>query len=146
MDKVAISFDIESTDTSAPLGVQVKINNHVIFEHSHVQEPVKFSYDQISDDEDQEYDLTIEMFGKLPQHTVLDDQGNINSDAMLMVKNVQFDRVDINQAFLDMTEYHHDFNGTQPPTKQRFFGNMGCNGQVKLTFSTPVYLWLLEIM
>jgi hypothetical protein len=146
MDKVLISFDIESTDITAPLGVRVKINNHVIFEQTHVQEPVKFFYDQISDDEDHEYDLTIEMFGKLPEHTQLNDQGQIVSDSMLMVKNIQFDSVDIYQAFLDMASYHHDFNGTQAPVVDKFFGNMGCNGQVGLKFTTPIYLWLLEIM
>jgi len=65
---------------------------------------------------------------------------------MITVSNVQFDQVLVEQAFLDVTQYHHDFNGTQSPSVVEFFGVMGCNGQARMKFTTPIYLWLLEIM
>ena len=37
-----------------------------------------------------------------------------------------------------------EINGTQESVDDDFFGTMGCNGTVRLKFSSPVYLWLLE--
>ena len=90
--------------------------------------------------------LEIEMLGKLPEHTQLDAQGNILQDSLVTVNHLKFDDIDLGQVFYNLAEYHHDLNGTSTPRVDKFYGTMGCNGVVKLEFSSPVYIWLLENM
>jgi hypothetical protein len=54
--------------------------------------------------------------------------------------------LDVNQLFLDKCVYTHNFNGTRPEITDTFFGIAGCNGTISFSFSTPIYLWLLENM
>jgi hypothetical protein len=82
----------------------------------------------------------------LPEHTKIDEQGNIISDATLQISNVSIDELDVDQLFLEKCVYTHDFNGTQPKIEDTFHGIAGCNGTISLKFNTPVYLWLLENM
>jgi hypothetical protein len=49
-------------------------------------------------------------------------------------------------VLLNKAVYTHDFNGSQPPVDDKFFGDLGCNGTVSLKFTAPTYLWLLENM
>jgi hypothetical protein len=144
LDNILIGFEISTTDSAAELGIRVYLNGTTVHENSHVKESYNFSH-TISNDEG-EHELAIEMFGKLPGHTTIDEAGNILKDAMLTVKNVDFDGIDVSDVVRVISEYHHDFNGTQAPTVQKFYSNLGCNGTVKLKFGTPVYLWLLENM
>ena len=67
-------------------------------------------------------------------------------DARLSVSEVKFDQISLEQILIDKSEYRHDFNGTTQAQISRFYGEMGCNGQVVLKFTAPVYLWLLESM
>ena len=84
--------------------------------------------------------------GKTAEHTKIDDQGNIIEDAMIKINSVTIDGIDVDQLFIDKTQYNHDFNSTQPAIVDRFYGFMGCNGVLTFEFSTPIYLWLLENM
>jgi hypothetical protein len=93
-----------------------------------------------------EHELTFELFGKLPAHTKIADTGEIVSDAMLEINNITLDEINIDQIFQSLAIYRHDFNGTQAPADDVFYGSMGCNGIVTLNFYTPIYLWLLENM
>ena len=86
------------------------------------------------------------MKNKTTEHTKIDEQGNIVSDACLTITNLAFDEIELKQIVVDKAVYTHDFNGTQPETQEKFYGAMGCNGTVSLQFSTPMYLWLLENM
>jgi hypothetical protein len=144
LDNILIGFEISTTDSAAELGIRVYLNGTTVHENSHVKKSYNFSHAII--DSEGEHELAIEMFGKLPSHTTIDEDSNILKDAMLTVKNVEFDGIDVSNIVQVVGEYHHDFNGTQAPTVQKFYNNLGCNGTVKLKFSTPVYLWLLENM
>lgn len=86
------------------------------------------------------------MSGKTPKQTVIDHQGNIVSDVLLQITNIEVDGIDISTVFAEKSTYTHDFNGSGDTVVDRFYGSMGCNGSVKLDFSTPFYLWLLENM
>ena len=83
---------------------------------------------------------------KTTEHTKIDEQGNIITDACLTVSNLAFDEIELKQIFINQAVYTHDFNGTQTEIQDKFYGNMGCNGTVTLKFATPIYLWLLEHM
>jgi hypothetical protein len=144
MDKVLIAFDIGTTDATADLGLRVRLDSTVVYENAHITETINFSH-EISDEEG-EHQLEIELFGKRPEHTKIDDAGEIVQDALITLKNIHLDGIDIEQILQDLVEYHHDFNGTQSPVVHKFYGSFGCNGQIRLKFITPVYLWLLENM
>lgn len=139
-----ISCDIDTTDATAGLGMQVWLNDQLLLNIDHVKEPVKFCH-EISD-ADSDYRLKFTLKNKLPSHTKLDDKNQIVQDACVTVNNMQFDGIPLGQVFFDLTVYEHDFNGTGTLTQDKFYGAMGCNGTVSLKFSTPIYMWLLEHM
>ena len=156
MDTIKLEFDVGTTNAECKLGVKVALDNNIIYDNSHVTNDVHVAHDL--SDQDGEHELTIELYGKLPHHTEIDDNGNIIKDAMIFVENFKIDDIDIssiltcypNQLYSDVPthiiQYRHDFNGTQPAVVDRFYGSMGCNGTVILKFTTPIYLWLLENM
>jgi hypothetical protein len=144
MNTIPIEFDIGTNRAECALGARVFVNGVKIYDNAHVSETYHFSHD-ISD-EDGEHELCIELYGKLPEHTKINDAGEITQDALLSVANIQVDGIDLSQISANLIEYHHDFNGGQDAIVDRFYGTMGCNGQLKLRFTTPIYLWLLENM
>ena len=144
MSTVKFSCVLAAKDPAIPLGCEVWIDDNCVFDQDHVSEPIDVEH-EISDD-DGNHVLRITLKNKLPEHTKLDDQSNIVSDALLSVSKISFDGIDCSQIVQDLSVYHHNFNGTMPDTEDQFFGDMGCNGTVELKFVTPVYLWLLENM
>ena len=143
-ESLALKFSVSSTDYSVPLGLRISVDHDIVYENAHVSTPADVQY-PLSDD-DGKHELTFELFGKLPEHTQIDGDGNIVSDAMLSIVGVEIDEIDIDQITQFQAVYNHDCNGTQPPIEDKFYGHMGCNGTVTLKFTTPVYLWLLENM
>ena len=97
-------------------------------------------------DDEAEHEFKFVMKNKTPEHTVVDDNGNIIKDAMLSIANVAFDGIELGHVFTEQSVYHHNFNGSRNAIKDKFYGDMGCNGHVSLPFTTPIYLWLLENM
>ena len=140
MDTVKLEFDVGTTDAKCKLGVKIMLDNNIIYDNPHVAEINHISHD--IDDQDAEHELTIELYGKLPQHTEIDSAGNIVKDALITVENFKIDDIDIssiltcypNKLYSDVPthiiQYCHDFNGTQPATIDRFHGSLGCNGTV----------------
>ena len=142
--QTTLKFTVSATDYSVPLGLRVRLDNNIIYENTNVSEESQIQY-PMSDD-DGEHELTFEMFGKTSDHTAIDDSGNIVSDAMLSISNIEIDEIDVNYIVQTQSVYHHDFNGTRAPVEDKFYDSLGCNGTVKLKFTTPIYLWLLENM
>lgn len=103
-----------------------------------------FSHEFIDTEGDHVFE--IELCGKIPEHTDMDDDGNILSDVTAEIHAVSMDNIYLGHIFSEHTVYHHDHNGTTDPVQHQFFGTMGCNGRVTLRFYSPVYLWLLENM
>ncbi len=143
-DQITFKCSISSTDSSTPLGMRVLLDNVIIYDNSQVSNEEHIEHKM--SDADGEHELAFEMFGKLPAHTKINEAGEILSDVLLIINNINIDEIDISQIFQELAVYHHDFNGTKPPVEDPFCGSMGCNGVVKLKFSTPLYLWLLENM
>jgi len=145
METAQISFELSTSDAAVPLAFEAWINDQCIFKTDHVTETVQVSYD-LPEGDDAEHSLRLIMSGKTPEHTHVDEQGNITQDARLSIANVCFDEIELGQAFLDRAVYTHNFNGTGEPINDQCFGEIGCNGTVELKFSSPVYIWLLENM
>ena len=144
MNTISLEFDIGTNRADCVLGVRVCLDGTTVYDNPHVTEMYHFKHD-ISD-EDGEHQLTIELYGKQPEHTKIDQSGNIIQDALLSVTGILLDGISIDQMSTELIEYHHDFNGSRSAVVDRFYGTLGCNGQLKLSFTTPIYLWLLENM
>jgi hypothetical protein len=144
LETVQISFDVETSNSECPLGVQVWLDSSLLLDNPHVQEKIAFVHDM--SDNDGEHQLRIVLLGKTADHTQVDEAGNIIKDATLQISTLTIDGIDINQLFLDRCVYTHDFNGTQTEIKDTFHGTAGCNGTIVFEFTTPIYLWLLENM
>ena len=135
---------IATTNPDVPLGLEIWIDDQKLFDQAHVQENHKFSAD-ISDN-DGEHELRLVLKNKLSEHTQVDADNNIISDARISVSDIEFDSIALNQLVPDLAEYQHNFNGTGELSTHKFYGELGCNGTVSLKFTTPIYLWLLEHM
>jgi len=96
------------------------------------------------DHDDTAHCLELELSGKLPDHTKVDENNNILEDRVLRIRTLSLDDIELENILTTVATYHHDFNGTAQPVVEKFYGAMGCNGRIKFEFTSPVYLWLLE--
>lgn len=144
-NKIPLRIKIENTNPLAPLDFEILLDNTRIFYSDHINEAVDFEY-QINDEVETDHVLEFVMTSKTAELTKIDESGNIVSDAMLAIKLIEFDNIDIFQTFTETSVYKHNFNGTKTEVQEKFYGNMGCNGRVIFKFSSPFYLWLLENM
>ena len=144
MTTTAVTFDLTSSNYSAPLGFELRLDDQVLVNYDHVSEATSISVD-ITDDEG-EHEFTFVLKNKTSSMTQVDDDGNITSDSMLTIANLAFDGIKLGHGFVELSKYYHDGNGSHDTIEDKFYGDMGCNGYVSLRFTTPIYLWLLEFM
>ena len=144
MSAIRFSCVVSSTDFSVPLGLEIWIDEHKFFDQDHIDRVYQVEH-EISDDSG-EHELIFVLKNKLPDHTQVDDEGTIITDATVTVNGIGFADIDCQYLTTKLAQYQHDFNGTGESTTQKFYGVMGCNGTVSLKFTTPIYIWLLENM
>tara|TARA_B100000519_G_C14168604_1_gene402784 strand:+ start:231 stop:713 length:483 start_codon:yes stop_codon:yes gene_type:complete len=104
-------------------------------------------------EEENQYNLIIKRTGKTKGQTVVNSKGDILQDQLLKIKNIVIDEIDIGGLVYE-GEYTPDY--PEPwASQQRAAGkeleqtfkkvtNMGHNGEWKLQFTSPFYMWLLE--
>jgi hypothetical protein len=143
-DKVQLTCNVSSTDPTAKIGLEIWLDDTQIYNTEHVAEPVNFVHEFT--DTEGDHQLRFVMKNKTPNHTTIDEAGNILTDCRVCIGNLSFDGIDLRQIFIEKSVYEHNFNGTADTVQDKFYGEMGCNGTVTLAFTTPVYLWLLENM
>lgn len=144
METINFCCIITPTNAVVPLGIEVWSNDQKLFDQDHVHESHKISTEFSNDDG--EHELRFVLKNKLSEHTQIDADNNIISDARISVSHIEFDGIELNQIVSDLAEYQHNFNGNGELSVHKFYGELGCNGTVSLKFTTPVYLWLLEHM
>ena len=144
MENTKITLLVSTTNSQADLGFEAWLDSEKIVDIAHVQQSTEVSIPMV--DDEAEHVLKLVLKGKRSEHTLINDQKTIVSDAVLEIQNLAFDGIALDQIVNEQTVYTHDFNGTGIESQHRFFGTMGCNGSVELRFTTPVYLWLLENM
>lgn len=139
---IPIRFWVDTTNPEKKLSFRVRLNGREVFLLPWVRERTLVEV-SIADDE-QDHELQLEMYNKLPEHTRIDAYGNVASDASLTIEEFTMDEIALSPW--NIGTYFHDRNGTSDPVEEKFYGEMGCNGRVTLKFSTPIYLWLLDHM
>ena len=113
MHKVPVTFNLSSSDYKVPLTFTMYHNKQVVYHTDHVANPQKVNIVLEHTDEDQE--LSWEMSGKTPEHTIIDKKGNILKDAALRTDNFALDGCKLEQLLINNCVYHHDSNGTGNP-------------------------------
>jgi hypothetical protein len=139
---VIISCILDTTDPVAKLGFEAWVGGRKFVDLDHVQERQTISIE--IPDEDGEHELRFVMKNKTSNHTKVDSDGNIVSDARLTITDLAFDEIQLGHIISKQSTYLHNFNGNGDTTQSQFYNELGCNGTVTLKFTTPVYLWLLE--
>jgi len=139
---INFSCSITPTNAAAALGMEIWIDDQKLFDQAHVQSSHQISTDLL--DDEGEHELRLVLKNKLSEHTQVDVDNNIVSDARISVSNIEFDGIALNQLVPVLAKYQHNFNGSGEPIVDEFYGELGCNGTVTLKFTTPIYLWLLE--
>jgi hypothetical protein len=143
MQTTKLGFKLSATQ--AVLDFQVVLDGKVQWQGRPGTDAQEISV-KFDDTDDESHVLEFVLSGKTIEHTQITDQGEIISDLTVRIQDISFDDIEISQIFSELSQYHHNFNGTQPSIVDRFYGEMGCNGTVRLEFTTPIYLWLLENM
>lgn len=144
MEKCQLSLEIDNSDYAIPLGAEVWLDQNCLLNIEHVDQCHSITHE--FDDTPAEHELRVVLKNKTSEHTELDDHGVIVKDARILVRAVKFDNIDLGKIVSDKSIYTHDHNGTTDLVEQQFYGEMGCNGDIKLKFTTPMYQWLLENM
>ena len=148
MDTVVFSCDVNILNPleDKPINLKVTLNGDTkykndIFDSTHIELLV-------NDQDDTEQTIEFIITQKSDVHTELDYNGNIIKSTELIINNLNFDSVSIDNIIaVNPLPYFHDSNGAlSEPTVNNFYNVAGCNGKITFKFTTPIYLWLLENM
>jgi len=144
MDTINFSCIVNTNIPSNPIHLNIVLDDTVVFDKD-ITEEETVSFD-INDDES-EHKLRFVISGKNDNHIVRDENGNILDSTELSITGISFDEIDITKiVMVSPLEYKHDFNGNDAEIIDKFYDIAGCNGEITLNFTTPIYLWLLENM
>lgn len=146
MHKYKIYMTLSPTNPSVPLGIEVWVDKQQIFNTEWLDKATDITGEFDDDNTNIEHDLRIILKNKKPDHTTIDENGKIVSDALVEVLDIQFDEISIKDFINNVATYTHNFNGHGQEINEPFQNLLGCNGTVSLKFNTPIYLWLLEYM
>jgi hypothetical protein len=104
-------------------------------------------------EEDKEYKFIINRSGKVKNQTVIDDKGDIQKDQLLHIKTIEIDEIDIGPLVYEgiyTPQYPEPWASQQrdsdnePPKTLKNVTAMGHDGEWRLIFTSPFYMWLLE--
>ena len=104
-------------------------------------------------EEDKKYNLIINRSGKTKNQTVINEKGDILKDQLLHIKSMEIDEIDIGALVYEgiytpqypepwATQQRKD--GVELKESFRNVTSMGHDGEWRLSFSSPFYMWLLE--
>jgi len=142
-DTTKLTFTVHST--GKPLDLEIKLDSQTVFDKIIGSESQAVEV-EIDDEEEKTFPLEFILKNKSADYTVVDDEGNILEDSLLIFSDIEVDEINIEELFWFQAEYSHNFNGSGDLIEDIFCGSMGCNGTVKIDITTPIYLWLLETL
>jgi len=144
MENIAISFTVTNKSQCSDLALECWLDNDMFYDSVVQPGSIDIKYNFIEDE--QQHTLKFVLKNKTAEHTKIDESGNILSDVVLELHDMNFDQISLDKILTEHAVYQHDFNGTKEQTQSKFYGTMGCNGAVTFEFASPFYMWLLENM
>ena len=154
-EKLKFKLELFATMWDKPPHAEILVNDKSLFKGDITgteEKPTLIDFEHILEEE-KTYDLVIKKTGKTKRQTVVNEKGDILKDQLLNIKSIHIDDIDIGALI-----YEGEFTPTYPEpwaTQQREAGNvlkekfkqctkMGHDGEWRLQFSSPFYMWLLE--
>jgi hypothetical protein len=153
LETVEFAITLSALWHNDPPKYEVLIDD-TIFDHGVVEEMdeqqqikiVRFSTELPEGD----HTLKIRLLGKQFKHTIIDAEGNILKDQLLHVKQIEIDDIELDNVVWTHGFFHKQIGmGTknlvfnETPEKHKYI-TTGFNGEYRLTFSVPTYMWFLE--
>jgi hypothetical protein len=97
-----------------------------------------------------EHVIQIRLLDKQNRHTVINENNEIIADQLLNIKQIEIDEIELDYLFYSLGKYHKQINDNvdfpfynAEPLPEKY-KNLGYNGEWRLTFSVPTYIWFLE--
>ncbi len=154
-EKLKFKLELYATMWDRPPVAEILINNISIVKKEITSsesdaDVIEFEHELV--DGEKNY-LTIRRSGKGNNQTVVNEKGDILKDQLLHIKSIEIDDIDLG-AIVYEGEYTPEY--PEPWAKQqRESGNnlrdsfknvtkMGHDGEWRLKFESPFYMWLLE--
>ncbi len=138
---IKILLELVGTTECADIQAEIFLDNKILGRYSCSLNPYLLELSLTNDYAT--HVLRVKMSGKTYQHTVVADDGSIESDASISISRLEFEDIDMMPIFCQgATCYMHNYNdATRPVELDEFYGYIGCNGTVDIEFETPMYLW-----
>jgi hypothetical protein len=153
IESVEFKIALDSVWHNEPPKFEVLLNDELI-DYGVVAEKQENDEEKIiafkRDLEEGEYTLKIRLLDKQPKHTPIDDNGNILADQLLNIKQIEIDEIELDYLLYQLGKYHKqiNFSSNQPEFDEKplpdSYKNLGWNGEWRLQFSVPTYIWFLE--
>jgi hypothetical protein len=143
MIPIEIRFTVEPSISPCDLSLEFLIDNHVMWSNSCLSGPETVRVIMDDSNHTMMHTMMFRMQGKTWQHTKIVDDVMLE-DHVIYLRDLTVEGVLIQPVLENTARYDHDFNGSSCRVQDKFFGVMGCNGEVSMEFSTPIFLWLLE--
>lgn len=97
-----------------------------------------------------EHILQIRLLDKQNHHTKIDENNNIIADQLLNIKQIEIDEIELDYLFYQLGKYHKQMNDNidfpfyEAEPLPESYKNLGYNGEWRLNFTVPTYMWFLE--
>lgn len=144
MSEIKLALDLSNNSDFDDLSVELWLDDTKFFDQPISKGTHKVIHTFEEDENHHQFKIVLK--DKKESHTTVDQNGTILDDAIIDVKNIFFDNINVDNMMIDLAKYSHDTNGTQDTKDHKFYGHLGCNGTVSLDFYLPFYMWLLENM
>ena len=154
-EKLKFKLELYATMWDKPPHAEILINEQSVFEQDITGTEEKPDLIELEHEleEGKEYNLIINRSGKGKNQTVINDKGDILKDQLLHIKSIEIDEIDLGALVYEgiYTPQYPEPWATQQKQdgielKESFKNvtQMGHNGEWRITFSSPFYMWLLE--
>ena len=150
-ENVEFKIVLDSNWHNEPPKYEILLNDEVI-EYGEVTEKESNDEEKVitftRDLNEGEHVLKIRLLDKKSKHTMVDENGNILADQLLNIKQIEIDEIELDYLFYSIGKYHKQ-TSAKPLTFDdnplpESYKNLGYNGEWRLTFNVPTYMWFLE--
>jgi hypothetical protein len=140
-----LNLEFSASADCPDIFIEIYLDNNLIFKSTAQQQSQQVLCE--IDEDPADHTLALVMSGKNQSHTVVNDNDEITNDIYFKIDRLEFEDLDMQEVFcLGKECYTHSFNSNQPEFLDEFYGIIGCNGTVKINFTTPIYLWLVDYL
>ena len=145
MENIRIQCKVTPTYSKNPPNLKIYIGDQSVF-NGPVLSPMDINY-KFQTELDTTHELRFKLYDKIAEDTLIDSDGNILEDTLVTIDDIKFEGVKLEHGFtsnLKNCYYEHDSNSHGELVRHLCLGTLGCNGDMVITFTSPIYIWLLE--